>query len=389
MTTTTHPKAYAAALILILVSVVTVALLSFRGDFTSTDRVSVMSTRSGLLLGAGAKVKFRGLEIGRVTEVTPQDDQVRLTLAVDPARLRSIPGNARVSVVSTTVFGAKYVAFVDPPTTDGTHLRPGATINADDVTVEINTVFQNLTGVLKQIEPEKLNETLSVLSTAIGGDRGKQLGDSLDIYADLVGRLHRDLPAVRDDIDGISGAAKAYAPATPAIMATLRNLSTTAKTLTDEQRNFDLMLTNVTGLATTGTTVVNTNAQAASRALDLLRPTTALFQTYSPALNCLIDGMDILLQKGLPSLGGASPGIRLSVSFLQGVPLYGYPGNLPKVNAKGGPNCMGLPRIPVGTKAKYLVTDTGVNPFRGEPATSQWHTEDLMTMLLGRPKGVR
>lgn len=389
MTTTTHPKAYAAALILILVAVITVALLSFRGTFTATEPVSVMSTRTGLLLDTGAKVKFRGLEIGRVTRVTPEAGQVRLTLAIDESRLRSIPGDARVSVVSTTVFGAKYVSFVDPPATDGSRLRPGATINADSVTVEINTVFQNLTSVLGQIQPEKLNETLSVLSTAIGGDRGRKLGESVDIYADLVNRLHRNLPAVREDIDQTSRAAAAYAPAAPKIMSTLTNLSTTAKTLTDEQRNFDLMLTGVTGLANTGTAFINTNAESASRALDLLRPTTALFQTYSPALTCLIEGMDILLQKGLPSLGGASPGIRLSVSFLQGVPLYGYPENLPKVNAKGGPHCMGLPRIPVGTKAKYLVTDTGVNPFAGEPKKSQWHTEDLLTVLLGRPKGAR
>ena len=328
-------------------------------------------------------MKFRGLEIGRVTEVTPQDDQVRLTLAVDPARLAFDPRKCpRISGLHNS-FRCQIRRLRRSPTTDGNSTCGPAPPSTPTTSPSRSTPSsQNLTGVLKQIEPEKLNETLSVgpprsAATAVSNRR-------LPRHLRRPGRpaAPRSARRPRRHRRNIRGG-KGLRARHPAIMATLRNLSTTAKTLTDEQRNFDLMLTNVTGLATTGTTVVNTNAQAASRALDLLRPTTALFQTYSPALNCLIDGMDILLQKACPPWAAHRPASGSSVSFLQGVPLYGYPGNLPKVNAKGGPNCMGLPRIPVGTKAKYLVTDTGVNPFRGEPATSQWHTEDLMTMLLG------
>ena len=46
--------------------------LSYTAAFTSTDTVTVMSPRAGLVMERDAKVKYRGIQIGKVkTSTTP------------------------------------------------------------------------------------------------------------------------------------------------------------------------------------------------------------------------------------------------------------------------------------------------------------------------------
>ena len=59
------------------------------------------------------------------------------------------------------------------------------------------------------------------------------------------------------------------------------------------------------------------------------------------------------------------------------------------VGASGGPRCFGLPDVPMGTNAPYLVTNTGVNPYRGEPKSQTVQPENLLTSLLGQTNGGR
>ena len=56
------------------------------------------------------------------------------------------------------------------------------------------------------------------------------------------------------------------------------------------------------------------------------------------------------------------PGIMLLDSFLLGTERYRYPGNLPKVAAKGGPQCMNLPNVGFGERPPFVVTDIDANP---------------------------
>ena len=57
-------------------------------------------------------------------------------------------------------------------------MHAGQVLDAKHVTVEINTVFEQLTSVLSKIEPEKLNETLGAIATALNG-RGEKIGQAL------------------------------------------------------------------------------------------------------------------------------------------------------------------------------------------------------------------
>lgn len=357
-------KLAASGLVLGLVAIVALALTTFGGGFTSSVPVTITSARAGLVMDPDAKVKLRGVQIGRVRAITQEGSQARIDLEIDPEMMANIPANATVDIQSTTVFGAKYVNFVVPENPSTSSLASGATISADSVTVEFNTVFQHLSDVLQKLEPQKLNATLGAISSALRG-RGHELGELLDDTDAYLKDINPSLPALQQDLAAAAVVTGVYADATPDLMRTLDNATTTSATIVDEQANLDMLLMNLTGLANTGTEVLGENLDAAETALGTLTDTTTLLAEYSPALTCFLVGLD----KGRIAFGpmagsGDKAAISLSSSFLLGDPAYTTARDLPKVAATGGPNCYGLPDFdPKQTHAPFVVADTGTTPY--------------------------
>lgn len=132
-------------------------------------------------------MKLRGVEVGRVASIEHSPDGAVLELAMQPGQMDLIPSNAQVAIESTTVFGAKFVNIIVPDDPSSIPLHEGAVIAAESVTVEFNTVFEHLSDVLAQIQPEKLNATLGALSEALNG-RGDELGATLVEADDYLAR---------------------------------------------------------------------------------------------------------------------------------------------------------------------------------------------------------
>ncbi|MFF0814735.1 MCE family protein [Rhodococcus sp. NPDC003318] len=355
-----------AALILVggLVAVVAVALTMFSGGFTSTEPVTVTADRAGLVMDPQAKVKMRGVEVGRVGSIDEVDGQAVLHLDMDPDQLELIPSNSTVEIKSTTVFGAKYVNFVVPEHPSSQSLAPGTNVAATSVTVEFNTLFQHLSELLQQIEPEKLNATLGAVSDALNG-RGDELGQLLADTHSYLKELNPSLPQLQQDLAAAATVADTYADVTPDLMTLLANATVTSGSIVAEQANLNLLLMNVTGLANTANQVLTDNEADLTQSLALLEPTTALAAEYSPSLACLIVGLNNVRPIAEELEGGNQPGFALSASFIPGEAPYTYPTDLPKVNASGGPNCWGLPNFDPNRdgNAKFVVADTGTVPY--------------------------
>ncbi|SDC69018.1 MCE family protein [Rhodococcus tukisamuensis] len=383
-------KKKTAALVLVgsLVAAAVVALTMFSGGFTSSESVTVTAPRSGLVMDPDAKVKLRGVQVGKVASIEEDDGQARLDLAMDPSTMHLIPSNAKVEIKSTTVFGAKYVNFVVPENPSSQSLSAGTNIEADSVTVEFNTLFQNLSTLLQQIEPEKLNATLGAISSALNG-RGEQLGELLEETDQYLKTMNPVLPQLQQDLDKAAKVTNLYADVTPDLMHLLDNATATSGTIVEEQANLDLLLMNVTGLANTATDVLTENEANLTKALADLRPTTALLSEYSPSIACLISGMNKVLPDAEKAVGGLQPGFALSTNFLPGAKPYTYPKDLPKVNASGGPNCWGLPDFhpKKDGHAKFVVADTGNVPYQPSTETGTNVPKLFQWLYAGVPVG--
>lgn len=362
-----------------LTAVGALAISAFRGDFHQTVPVTVLTDRAGLVMNPQAKVKMYGAQVGSVASIEERPGgRAAIHLAMDPDKLAAIPANVTVDIASSTVFGAKFVQFNEPADPDQRSMFAGQVLSADHVTVELNTVFQQLTTLLKHIQPEKLNETLGAISTAMHG-RGEQFGQTASDLQSTLAEIEPGLPALRADLAMAPTVFGAYADAADDLVAVTAHSARISESIVDKEAALDSFLVALTGFAQVGEEVVGENRQPLTDVLHLLVPTTALTAEYAEALTCGIQGLAVINDN--PSTG--VPGLEFAVNFLLGADRYRYPTHLPKVAGSGGPVCGQLPNIPYQTRVPFVVTDIGANPFEFGNQGLVPNTDALKQALFG------
>jgi phospholipid/cholesterol/gamma-HCH transport system substrate-binding protein len=362
----------AALLASLLVAFAVLTYLSYTAAFASVDTVTVSSPRAGLVMDLGAKVKFRGIQIGKVTDIDYAGDQARLTLAINSDDMRYIPSNATVHIAGNTIFGAKSVEFIPPQSPSPTSLRPDAHVSASMVQLEVNTLFQSLVDLLHKIDPVELNGTLSALAEGLRG-HGDDFGALLSGLNTLTQQANPKLAALQEDFRKTGVVTNPYADAAPDLNRIFDNLPTISKTVVDQQKNLNDTLLATIGLSNNAYETLEPAEQDLIDAINRLRAPLKVAADYSPEFGCLFAGIGRGIKEFAPLLGVRKAGLFTSSSFVLGAPAYTYPESLPIVNASGGPNCRGLPDIPTKQtggsfyRAPFLVTDNANIPY--EPFT--------------------
>lgn len=392
------PEWLAVLLIALVIALIALSIGAFNQDFTRTVPVMVTSDRSGLVMDPNAKVKLRGVQVGHVATVSSHTNAVSLRLDIDPDQIRYIPANVEARINATSLFGAKFVELVYPRDPSPKRLSAGAVIKSLNVTVEINTVFQNLVELIKQIDPAKLNGVLSALAEGLRG-QGARIGKSISDSNEVLLALNSRTDTLRDDWRAVNDVSKTYGAAAANILSTLDAASTTSVTITDQAHQLDTLLVNLIGLSRKGIDVLGPNKDNLIQAVNLLDPTTNLLMKYNPELTCMLVGAQKTLQYHEPmSAGKNGKSLIMDAQMMLGDDPYRYPDNLPVVAAKGGPGgkpgCGSLPDVAKNWPARYLVTDTGygtgmdirTNPGIGFPG---WANYFPVTRAVPEPPSIR
>ncbi|WNG86914.1 MCE family protein [Mycobacterium sp. ITM-2016-00317] len=364
-----HVRIAAAILAVLVLLAVVFTYLSYTAAFTPTDKVTVLSPRAGLVMDIDAKVKYRGIQVGKVESIEYAGDGAKLTLAINRKDMRYIPADAPVRIGGTTIFGAKGVEFLAPEYPDSQSLRPGAEVKADSVQLEVNTLFQTLTDLLGKIDPINLNAALSALGEGLRGN-GDDVGALLSGLNSYLEQMNPKLPALHEDLRRTAAVADIYGDAGPDLVRILENAPAISKTIVDEQDNLNTALLAATGLANNGTATFEPAADDYIATVQRLRAPLKVAAEYSPVFGCTLKGTAAATDRFAPIIGGIRPGLFVSSNFLPGSPAYTYPESLPIVNASGGPNCRGLPDVPSKQyggswyHTPFLVTDNAYVPYQ-------------------------
>ena len=358
-----------AGLVLTLIVIVAVVLVyfQFRGDFLKREQLTMMSARAGLSMDPGAKVTYNGVEIGRVATVNAVEvggePQAKIVLDVDPKFIKLIPKNVTADISATTVFGNKYISFTSPKDPSPQRITTSDVIDVTKVTTEFNTLFETVVSLSSQVDPIKLNQTLAATAEALDG-LGERFGQSITNGNEILGDLNPQMPQIRKDNQLLADLGDVYADAAPNLFDGLQNAVTTARTLNQQQGNIDQALMAAVGFGNTGADVFERGGPYLVRgAEDLIRPSEILDE-YSPALFCTIRNFHDVEPKVAASLGGNGYSLRTLSGLMGAGNPYVYPDNLPRVNARGGPE--GKPGCwqPITHDlwpAPYLVMDTGAS----------------------------
>jgi phospholipid/cholesterol/gamma-HCH transport system substrate-binding protein len=337
---------------------------AFNKSFASFVPVTLVSDRSGLVMEVGAKVKLRGVQVGEVDGVTGGKDPITLKLNIFRDQAKFIPADVGARIEATTIFGAKYVELIYPSDPSPQRLQAGAVLTSSNVSTEVNTVFENLVGLLDQVDPAKLNAILSALAEGVRG-QGERIGEATTDLNQVLLALNPRSETIRADWRSLKGFADTYSAAAQNILATLDAASTTSDTITKKSKQLDSLLLNVIGFSNSGVNLLAPHRADFVAAINDLAPTTALLAKYNPEYTCLLVGAKTLLDDGYFSMAGGDNGKSLIVdaALLFGKDQYRYPDNLPIIAAKGGPggkpSCGSLPDVAKNFPVRALVTNTG------------------------------
>ena len=370
------PIWWAPTLFILIGSLIALTAGAFSGKFQDFVPLTLVSNRAGLVMEDGAKVKLRGVQVGQVASIGTDVKAAQLQLKMQPGPFKYLPSNVEAEIKSTTAFGSKYVDLIVPEHPSSTPLKPGAILHSRNVTVEVNTVFENLQSVVQALDPAKLNAILSAFAQSVRG-KGDRLGQAITSANDLLLTVNPRMDTIDKDWRLFGKTTAIYSDAAQDILSILDSAATTSTTLTENQRSLDTLLLSAVGLSQTGINVIGRNESNIVQSFNLLDPTTALLNKYSPTYTCLFQGAQWYVDHGgREALGGNGYSVILDAALLFGDDPYRYPRHLPKVNATGGPggrpSCGSLPDPSANFPVRALVTDTGWGAAPDEIRTTPW-----------------
>ncbi len=138
----------------------------------------------------GSEVTYRGVRVGRVTELSLTDDGVQATARLDSTA--RVPVDARPKVRSLSPVGEQYIDF-QPGTASGPFLADGDTVrgSAEDLPTALATAAINLDELIKQIDPATVRLVLTETAKGLEGseqDLQRMLVQGLELLDDVNAR---------------------------------------------------------------------------------------------------------------------------------------------------------------------------------------------------------
>lgn len=347
-----------------VVLLIWLSIAIYNKAFVSVTTVKVDAARAGLQLPKFGDVRMHGVIVGQIRGVSQSGDHAVITLGIDPAMAKRIPSNVSVEILPTTLFGQKYVEFIDPAEPATTSLHDGQVIPTDRVTttVELENVLARLYPLLTAVKPADLNITLNALAKGLLG-RGEELGKTFTQLNTYLTTMNMQMPTLRSDLVKLASVAQTYSLAAPDLVSILRNATTTARTVSSQAPQLGTLIGDFTALGNDGATLLEQNGNAIITEAALAAPVANLLAVYSPEYPCLLQGLDRYTGR----LNQIFQHSRVSQTMiLSGVQQSAYaPSERPVYAAMGhGPWCLDLPNPPQGpTVHPYHVPD-GTDPAR-------------------------
>ncbi|MDF1601956.1 MCE family protein [Nocardioides sp. YIM 152315] len=342
------------AFLTVIALLVALSIAIYNKAFDKVTTVTIQADRAGLQLAKFGDVRLHGALVGQVRKVGQDGKQAVITVALEPDEAEQIPDNIGVEILPTTLFGQKFVSLVLPDQPSGTPLADGAVIPADRVetNVELSRILATLFPLLRTVRPADLNATLNALATALGG-RGEQLGQTMDELDGYLGEIDDHLPTLRRDLVKLADVADTYDLAAPDLLDVLDNVTTTSRTIVDNEKQLGTFFADLSGVADTSTDLLRDNESNLIRLGQFAEPMLDLLAVYSPEFPCLLEGAD----RYAPRLARTFEGDQVKQYVELGAPQYSAydEDDRPTYGEVGhGPWCAGLPNPPVPAPAAPL-----------------------------------
>ena len=200
------------------------------------DVTAVLST-TGDGLPSNADVKFRGVLVGAVKEVSVANEGAiqNVHIEMKPDYLSGIPANVTARVVPSNLFAVTSVELVyNGP--DTASLQAGSTIAEDHSkgTIALQDTLTTVRNILDKIDPIQLGRVLSTLSYALE-DGGRVPGSTVERLDNWLTQVRGAVPDVDGTLNNFSASFQALNQSAPDLMHALSESVKTAQTIADKR----------------------------------------------------------------------------------------------------------------------------------------------------------
>lgn len=182
-----------------------------RSGATETYQVTAYFPRA-IGLFERSTVRVLGVEVGRVSEVSPRGDRVRVRMTVDESV--KVPTDASAIIVPISLISDRYVQLA-PVYTGGASLRDGDEIPLERgiAPAELDDLLKTLKELASALEPGTANEPGALGQFVVNADkalagRGPELAttvDSLSTLLDVLGRNAEHFDSLIAALDEVVG----------------------------------------------------------------------------------------------------------------------------------------------------------------------------------------
>jgi phospholipid/cholesterol/gamma-HCH transport system substrate-binding protein len=233
-----------------------------------------------------SNVTYRGVQIGKVTEVHPTREGATATLSLNTSP--KIPADLHAAVLSVSAVGEQYVDL-QPSKDSGAYLRDGSVIPAEHTSIPqaVGPMLDQVSALIGSIPKEKISPLLDETFKGFNGT-GYDFGSLLDSSSRLIADVNGAADQSRSLIDDSGRLLDGQAQSIDAIRTWAHSLNGLSRQLVTNDPQVRTLLQRGPGAA-----------DEASRLLNQLKPTlplllanlTTLGQvgvTYHPSLEQLL-----------------------------------------------------------------------------------------------------
>jgi phospholipid/cholesterol/gamma-HCH transport system substrate-binding protein len=253
-----------------------------------------------------ANVTYRGVEVGKVTEVNPTRNGAVATLSLNTSP--RIPVDLQADVLSLSAVGEQYVDL-RPVAVSGPYLEDGAVIPKERTSTPqaVGPMMDQLSALLGSVPTDKISDLLDQSYTALDGS-GYELGSLFDSSSTVLTDLNATAGQTRSLIDDSKPLLDGQAASGEAIRTWARSMAGITEQVVVNDAQVRALLDNAPG--------------AADEA-------TRLFDQVKPTLPVLLANLTTVGQIGLKYHASLEQLLVLLPPNVASLQTYGVPKNNP------------------------------------------------------------
>ncbi|HEY2214027.1 MAG TPA: MlaD family protein [Acidimicrobiales bacterium] len=211
------------------------------GDYSGDYALTGMFPKAGEGLHPGSSVVFRGVQVGRVSDIALKDNEAQIKVLMQPNF--KVPASATATIEPVNLFGAEQVSISTPDhnSESGPYLPRNGTFAHAATSDELGDLFATATPLLQKINTRALSTVLGELGQASQGE-GHNIAASISAGTQLAGLLNSTLNSQLNALDSFAQFAQAVAPDAASLNSLNAEINAGLPTFNAEEANYEKLL---------------------------------------------------------------------------------------------------------------------------------------------------